>query len=339
MTPPESARRTGAKIGFHWIHAVLHARTVELSTGKIKRTVGLEPLPSAKENNNNSAVPKKRRRDSLGAADGRSTTWPRTDHSDDDSSNARGDSGEEHSDDDMCGDGNGGKFSNAKSFYDTLRAEFKAGKAIDFHGTYPVPADPIVSLRQWVQMAAKELWSISSYCFTQDAARKKKSKASQSPDISQARGKQISYEDVSMPPEALNIIRDNVESLMPVAMATKVQAVFPSVTAMQIHRAWREMSEPFWCFDDDQLLSAKKLLEEQTNNVHIFELQDVPEGVEMICGGIKKIGELLKGKVVEIGVDATYNTNSKYLELYSIMEHSQQVRREHNGDAPGREGK
>jgi hypothetical protein len=118
-------------------------------------------------------------------------------------------------------------------------------------------------------------------------------------------GKHISYEDVSMPPEALDMVRDNVEWLTPVAMATKVQAAFPSVTAAQIHRAWTEMSEPFWRFDDDQLLSAKKLLEEQTNNVHIFEPQDVPEGVEMICWGMKKIAEPLKGKVAEIGVDAT----------------------------------
>jgi hypothetical protein len=57
-------------------------------------------------------------------------------------------------------------FSDAESFYDTLRAEFKAGKGIDFHGTYPVPADALVSPRQRVQMAVAELWSISGYRFT-----------------------------------------------------------------------------------------------------------------------------------------------------------------------------
>jgi hypothetical protein len=66
-----------------------------------------------------------------------------------------------------------------------------------------------------------------------------------------------------------------------------------------------EMSQPFWCFDDDQLHSTTKLLEEHTDHVDIFKPQDVPEGVEMICWGMKKIAELLKGKVVEIGVDAT----------------------------------
>jgi hypothetical protein len=56
-------------------------------------------------------------------------------------------------------------FSNPESFYDALRTEFKAGKGIDFHGTYPVPTDALVSPRQRVQMVAAELWSISGYRF------------------------------------------------------------------------------------------------------------------------------------------------------------------------------
>ncbi|KAJ7315637.1 hypothetical protein DFH08DRAFT_625003, partial [Mycena albidolilacea] len=87
----------------------------------------------------------------------------------------------------------------------------------------------------------------------------------------------------------------------------------------QIHRAWTELSEPHWRFDNDQILSTKKLLEEHTDDVDIFQPQDVPEGVEMQCWGMKNIATPLKGKVVEIGIDATYNTNSKHLELYSIM--------------------
>ncbi|KAJ6586656.1 hypothetical protein B0H10DRAFT_1832240 [Mycena sp. CBHHK59/15] len=122
-----------------------------------------------------------------------------------------------------------------------------------------------------------------------------------------------------MPAEALAMIRDHVQWLTPMAMVSKVQAAFPTVTAAQIRRAWTELSEPYWRFDDDQLLSTKKLLEEHTDDVDIFEPQDIPEGMEMVCWGMKNIATPLKGKVVEIGVDATYNTNSKHLELYSIM--------------------
>ncbi|KAJ7909714.1 hypothetical protein B0H13DRAFT_2330063 [Mycena leptocephala] len=247
-------------------------------------------------------------------------------------------------------------FPDAESFCDALRADFKAGEAVDFHSAYPIPADPLVTPRQRVQMVAAEIWKISSYRWTvkdhkrlasghrtrfwcsQDEARKKKSKASQNSDVRNRdnmrknddeqlyvtvllkhAGKHVSYVDVSMPLEGLDMIHENVEWLTPVAMVTKVQAAFPQVTAAQIHRAWMEMSEVFWQFDDDQLLSTKKLLEEHSDDVDIFEPEDVPEGVEMLCWGMKKIATPLKGKIVEVGVDATYNTNSKHLELYSIM--------------------
>lgn len=108
-----------------------------------------------------------------------------------------------------------------------------------------------------------------------------------------------------MPQGAIDMIRENVEWLTPVAMVSKVQAAFPTVTAAQIHRAWMEMSEMYWRRDDLQLPSAAKLLEEHREDVDIFEPENIPEGVEMLCWGMKKIAGPLKGKIVEIGVDAT----------------------------------
>ncbi|KAJ7625689.1 hypothetical protein FB45DRAFT_979820 [Roridomyces roridus] len=122
-----------------------------------------------------------------------------------------------------------------------------------------------------------------------------------------------------MPPAAIDMIRENVEWLTPVAMVTKVQASFPEVSSAQVHRAWTQMSEIYWRRDEAQLLSAEKLLREYGDDVDLFTPTDIPEGVEMLCWGMKKIAGPLRGKVVEIGVDATYDTNSKHLELYSIM--------------------
>ncbi|KAJ6631995.1 hypothetical protein B0H10DRAFT_1937725 [Mycena sp. CBHHK59/15] len=181
----------------------------------------------------------------------------------------------------------------------TMR-EFKLGKAMDFHGTYTVPVDPLVSPKDHVRMVATEIWKISSYWFTvkdhrklksghqtcfwciQDELRKKKSKSSQNPDVRNCNnvgmkryphrsrllinrrtgedtdgelavtmklkhmGKHISYVNVLMPQEALDMICENVEWLMPVEMVSKVQAAFPNISAAQIHRAWTEMSEIFW---------------------------------------------------------------------------------------------
>jgi hypothetical protein len=113
--------------------------------------------------------------------------------------------------------------------------------------------------------------------------------------------KHICYTDVSM----LDLIRENFQWLTPVAMVSKVQAAFPMVTAQQIHRAWMEMSEIFWRRDDLQLPSAVKLLGEHSEDIDVFTPENVPEGVEMLCWGMKKIVGPLRGKIVEIGVDAT----------------------------------
>jgi hypothetical protein len=117
--------------------------------------------------------------------------------------------------------------------------------------------------------------------------------------------KHVLYVDVCMPPEALQMIQEQAEWSTPAAMATKIQSIYPQVTTMQIHAAWRELSQQYWHHDKMQLPSAKKLLAEYGDDVDIFEPVGVPEGVEMLAWGMKRIAEPLQGKVVEIGMDAT----------------------------------
>ncbi|KAF5324215.1 hypothetical protein D9619_011369 [Psilocybe cf. subviscida] len=61
------------------------------------------------------------------------------------------------------------------------------------------------------------------------------------------------------------------------------------------------------------------LLKEFSDEVDIFELKNLPEKVEAVAWGMKKIAGPLGDGIMEIGMDATYDTNSKHLELYSIM--------------------
>jgi hypothetical protein len=72
-----------------------------------------------------------------------------------------------------------------------------------------------------------------------------------------------------------------------------------------VYNAWRELSQTYWRRDDLQLPSAKKLLEEFQDEVDVFNPAGVSEGVEILAWGMKKIAAPLKGKVVEIGMDAT----------------------------------
>ena len=108
-----------------------------------------------------------------------------------------------------------------------------------------------------------------------------------------------------MPPEALQMIEENVEWLTPSAMVSKVKSAYPQVSSAQIHTAWRELSKVHWHRDNLQLPSAKKLLAEYGDEVDVFEIENLPEAVEMLAWGIKKIMEPLKGKIAEVAIDAT----------------------------------
>lgn len=110
--------------------------------------------------------------------------------------------------------------------------------------------------------------------------------------------------DVAMPLEAIALICENLEWTTPVSMVPQIQAIHPNVTPAQVHRAWTEMSETLWKCEKDQLSSAKILLNEYRDDVDVFEI-DVQDGVQQLCWGMKKILAELKGKVIEIAVDAT----------------------------------
>ena len=138
-----------------------------------------------------------------------------------------------------------------------------------------------------------------------------------------------------MPPEATMIIWENLEWTTLNVMVPKIQASFPTVTATQIHSAWTIMSEILWKRDNLQLPSAQILLQEYSDEVDVFDLPKV-EGMEQLAWGMKKVSDQLQGKVVEVGINATCmwsirnrvlsmliqiidNTNSKHLELYTIL--------------------
>ncbi|KAJ7197581.1 hypothetical protein GGX14DRAFT_374847 [Mycena pura] len=129
----------------------------------------------------------------------------------------------------------------------------------------------------------------------------------------------VAYYDVSLPAEAADIIRENMEWCTPSELVKRIQARFPSATANQIGDAWRSLSEMFWKRDTDQLASALKLLAEFPDEVDIFKLQGVPDGVEILGWGMKKIAMRLSCKIMEIAIDATYNTNARQLELYGVL--------------------
>ena len=128
------------------------------------------------------------------------------------------------------------------------------------------------------------------------------------------------YYDVAMPPEALKIIQNSIEWLTPVSLVVKIQSMHPNVSSKQIHSAWSAMSETIWKKDEQQLPSAEKLLTEFPDEVNVFDLLKA-DGVEQLAWGMKKIATPLKGKVVEIGIDATCRSQLSATMISTNIQH------------------
>jgi hypothetical protein len=114
----------------------------------------------------------------------------------------------------------------------------------------------------------------------------------------------IPYYNVEMPPEASALVCENLEWSTPSSMVGKIQTLYPTVTAGQVHTAWTSMSETLWKRDQMQLPSATMLLKEYRHDVDVFDIPTA-EGIEQLAWGMKKIVGQLRGKVAEIGIDAT----------------------------------
>jgi hypothetical protein len=119
------------------------------------------------------------------------------------------------------------------------------------------------------------------------------------------------YYDVSLHPEATALIRENLEWFSPHEVAKKVLAIYPSITATQVHTAWTTMSETLWKRDREQLPSVKLILGELKDDVAILGLPEM-DGVEQVAWVMKKVVLQLQGKVVEIGIDATCERSSDH---------------------------
>ena len=112
------------------------------------------------------------------------------------------------------------------------------------------------------------------------------------------------YYDVTLPPKAVETIREELKQTTPSEMARWIQIAYPNVSTKQVHKAWTTMSETLWKRDAEQILSAKTLLMEHQDDVDLLTIP-ATDGVEQVAWVRKKIMGPLRGKIVEIGIDAT----------------------------------
>lgn len=105
-----------------------------------------------------------------------------------------------------------------------------------------------------------------------------------------------------MPPEVTRMICENIWAT-PSVIATHVHQKFPDIKTGQIYYVWKRMSEALWKRDPDQLTSARKLIQEEAEDVDLFEMESI-EGVAALGWGLKCVATQMKD-VIEVALDAT----------------------------------
>ena len=113
----------------------------------------------------------------------------------------------------------------------------------------------------------------------------------------------VPYYLTQLPEEAHELIKGNLWAL-PSTIAANLRSKFPHVTAQQVHSAWSVYIQGEWKCADNQLDSAKILLSEMSEDVDIFELESL-DGVVALAWGLSSVANMLKGKIVEVAIDAT----------------------------------
>lgn len=54
----------------------------------------------------------------------------------------------------------------AEDLFHALRDQFKASSHVDFHGTYPIEEDDLITPKERTHMLAEDLWKTTGYRFT-----------------------------------------------------------------------------------------------------------------------------------------------------------------------------
>ena len=116
------------------------------------------------------------------------------------------------------------------------------------------------------------------------------------------------YYNVMMSPEAMEMIWENLEWCTPSSLVPKIQSLFPSVTAYQIHTTWTNMSKTLWKWDA-----------EHPDEVDVLNVT-IKERVVQLCWAQKHILSSLKGKIV--GMPLVHHTYSSVNLLISKQNYS-----------------
>ncbi|KAJ7937453.1 hypothetical protein B0H13DRAFT_2302616 [Mycena leptocephala] len=198
------------------------------------------------------------------------------------------------------------EFTDQQSLFIAIRAAFKHNKHVEFHGTCQIPEDPLITDKERVKMTTDQGHKQKARARQREGAKPRDTLGMDRCDCKSSLRVACLSGDV-VGEKKLRVYLQHHDSHLPycdhtpVEIAPNVKAQYPSVTSSQVHFAWTQMRD-FEFGDEVDVLAVPPA-----------------DGVEQLCWAMKKIIEPLKGQIVEIAIDATYGTNSKHLELYTVL--------------------
>ncbi|KDR77335.1 hypothetical protein GALMADRAFT_66460 [Galerina marginata CBS 339.88] len=128
------------------------------------------------------------------------------------------------------------------------------------------------------------------------------------------------YVDISLTDKVDAIIQSMIN--MPASKAWDsilAQREQGELTEKQIYARWAQLNEEKWRLDDDQALSATKLLQSKEGH----EVEIIPtireDGISAVAFTFKGILEDVGSDIVEVAMDSTWKTNAAGYELYGLV--------------------
>ncbi|CAK5283818.1 unnamed protein product [Mycena citricolor] len=128
------------------------------------------------------------------------------------------------------------------------------------------------------------------------------------------------YTDISIPADIKKYIRES-KGLTATKIYEEIIKMHPKteLTEKQVYRCWSDVNQGRWRKADDQVESAKILLQEYKDlTIDIVEINPEP-GLSTIAFIFREILDEYGGDVEEIAMDSTWKTNAAGYELYAIV--------------------
>jgi hypothetical protein len=123
------------------------------------------------------------------------------------------------------------------------------------------------------------------------------------------------YFDISVPKEVVEMVRKDIDWVLPNDLTRKIQKSYPAVTAKQIMTIWTKLAQELWKRKpENRMESATILLKESADVADLFILE-VEEGVDQLAWGMKKTAHLLGTGIIEVGIDATCEYSGLTIDL------------------------